>query len=95
MDEIMKLIKLQNMWTTAAYDALIESKILSCVRDLQAVGIANASADSGDPLIREAILTYCTMHMGKPSADEYDRLKRAYDELRGQLQCTTGYGLEE
>lgn len=94
MDDIIKLIKLQNMWTTSAYDALIESKILSCVRDLQTVGIAYASADSGDPLIREAILTYCTMHMGKPSAEEYDRLKRAYDELKSQLQCTTGYGLE-
>lgn len=94
MDEIIKLIKLQNMWTTTAYDALIQSKIQSCVRDLQSVGIANASADSTDPLIREAILTYCTMHMGKPSGDEYDRLKAAYDEMKGQMQTTTGYGLE-
>ena len=95
MDEIIKLIKLQNMWTTTAYDALIQSKIQSCVRDLQSVGIANASADSTDPLIRETILTYCTMHMGKPSADEYDRLKAAYDEMKGQMQTSSQYGMRE
>lgn len=93
MEEIIKLVKLQNMWTTSAYDALIKSKIQSCVRDLQSVGISNACADSEDPLIREAILTYCSMNMGKPPADEYDRLKRAYDEMKGQMQSITGYGL--
>ena len=94
MDDIIKLIKLQNQWTTAAYDDLIVSKILSCVRDLQSVGIASADPYSADPLIREAILTYVSMNMGKPAPDEYTRLKKAYDEMKAQMQCSSGYGLE-
>lgn len=93
MDDIINLIKLQNQWSTDAYDKLIEAKILACVRDLQTVGIQNARSDSSDPMIREAILTFCSMNMGYPTPAEYDRLKRAYDEIKAQLQSTSGYGL--
>lgn len=93
MEEIVHLVKLQNLWTTNAFDDLIRSKIRSCIRDLGSVGISNAE-DLDDPLIREAVLVYCTMNLGKPPADEYQRLKNAYDELKGQMQGTTGYGLE-
>lgn len=93
MDELVKLVKLQNMWTTSAYDELIKSKIKSCVQDLRVVGISGVNIDTSDDLIREAILTYCAMNMGKPSKDEYDRLKKAYDEMKAQMQTSRGYGL--
>lgn len=93
MEELVRLVKLQNMWSTSSYDELIKSKIMSCIQDLQCVGILCANIDCIDPLIREAILTYCAMNMGKPSKDEYDRLKKAYDEMKGQMQLSRDYGL--
>lgn len=86
MKEIITLVKLQKMWTTSAFDLLIISKIEAAVRDLQSIGISG-SYDT-DPLVREAVVTYCVMNLGKIEPNEYDRLKRAYDEMRGQLQLT-------
>ena len=45
-----------------------------------------------DPLISRAITTYVVMNFGSP--DDYDRLKESYDEQKGQLRETYGYGLE-
>lgn len=84
MEEIIILVKLQKMWTTSAFDPLITSKIEAAVRDLQSIGIAGSYQT--DPLIREAVVTYCVMNLGKIEPNEYARLKRAYDEMRGQLQ---------
>lgn len=84
MEEIITLVKLQKMWTTSAFDPLIISKIEAAVRDLQSIGISGSY--EADPLIREAVITYCVMNLGKIEPNEYDRLKRAYDEIRGQLQ---------
>ena len=88
MEEIIMLIKLQKMWTTSAFDQLIISKIEAAVRDLHSIGITGSYQT--DPLIREAVVTYCVMSLGKIEPNEYDRLKRAYDEMRGQLQSVKG-----
>ena len=93
MEDIINLVKLQNRWTTSAFDSLIKSKALSCQWDLRRIGI-DAADNLDDPLIRDAIVTYCVMHTSNPDPAEYDRLKAAYDEMRGQLQCSTGYGLK-
>ena len=76
------------MWTTSAFDQLIISKIEAAVRDLHSIGITGSFQT--DPLIREAVVTYCVMNLGKIEPNEYDRLKRAYDEMRGQLQSVKG-----
>ena len=88
MEEIIMLVKLQKMWTTSAFDQLIISKIEAAVRDLHSIGITGSFQT--DPLIREAVVTYCVMSLGKIEPNEYDRLKRAYDEMRGQLQSVKG-----
>ena len=88
MEEIIILVRLQKMWTTSAFDPLIISKIEAAVRDLQSIGITGSYQT--DPLIREAVVTYCVMNLGKIEPNEYDRLKRAYDEMRGQLQSVKG-----
>ena len=82
MDEIIKLVKLQKMWTTSAFDELIMSKAKAAMSDMAIVGIPEMS----DPLYREAVVTYCVMNLGVINPQEYDRLKRAYDEMRGQMQ---------
>lgn len=42
-----------------------------------------------DTLVEKAIKTYCKMSFGLP--EDYDRLKRSYDEQKAQLSTATGY----
>ena len=42
-----------------------------------------------DALVTKAIITYCKMSFGLP--EDYDRLKRSYDEQKAQLRTATGY----
>lgn len=46
-----------------------------------------------DPLVEKAIITYCKMSFGLP--EDYDRLKRSYDEQKAQLSNATGYTVWE
>lgn len=41
------------------------------------------------PIITKAIITYCKMSFGLP--EDYDRLKRSYDEQKAQLSNATGF----
>ena len=82
MDEIIKLVKLQKMWTTSAFDELIKSKAQAAISDMTSIGIPELN----DPLYQEAVVTYCVMNLGKIDPQEYDRLKKAYDEMRSQMQ---------
>lgn len=45
-----------------------------------------------DPLVSRAVVTYCRAFFGSP--DDFDRLKRSYDEQKGQLRESSGYGLK-
>ena len=40
-------------------------------------------------LVSQAVITYCRLNFGQP--DDYDRLKRSYDEQKAQLRTNTGY----
>jgi hypothetical protein len=40
-------------------------------------------------LVQTACITYVQMHFGQP--DDYDRLKRSYDEQKAQLATCTGF----
>ena len=42
-----------------------------------------------DPIVTKAIITYCKVSFGLP--EDYDRLKRSYDEQKAQLSNATGY----
>ena len=46
-----------------------------------------------DALVEKAIITYCKMSFGLP--EDYDRLKRSYDEQKAQLSNATGYTVWE
>ena len=46
-----------------------------------------------DTLVTKAIITYCKMSFGLP--EDYDRLKRSYDEQKAQLSNATGYTVWE
>ena len=54
------------------------------------LGIARVEVpDRFDALVSQAVITYCLMNFGL--VDEYDRLKRSYDEQKAQLTTATGY----
>lgn len=87
------------------YDAEIAALILAAVGDLgivdvEAAGVDLSIAQDGtvtdsstitDQLLIRAIITYVRMNFKSP--EDYDKLKRSYDEQKAQLISATGYGL--
>lgn len=71
---------------TNVYDSDIQDLIAAAKADLAAVGIKGEDAD---PLIRQAIKLYCRYNFGNPEQPE--KLKAAYDELKGQMQHSSKY----
>lgn len=83
----LEAVKLALRIVTAAFDSELTDLIAAALIDLKQAGITNA--DETDPMIRRAIVTFCKLNFGQP--DEYDRLKRSYDEQKAQLGMATGY----
>lgn len=75
--------KLAMRIVTNAYDSEISRLIEAACADL---GFADVDAISTttDDAITQAIITYVRLNFGSP--DDYDRLKRSYDEQKAQLQ---------
>lgn len=74
--------------TTTAFDSEISSLMSSGIKDLQMAGVVMPESGSDD-LLKLAVVTYVKTHFGNP--DNYDRLKKSYDEQKAQLQMATGY----
>lgn len=72
---------------TDRHDADLQDMIEAAKLDLGIAGVTYVD----DKLAEQAILTYCRLHFGREDPDVYDRLKRAYDEQKGQLQTASGY----
>jgi hypothetical protein len=72
---------------TTAYDEELTDLITAAQLDL---GIAGVEVPSTlDEIVTRAIITYCKMSFGLP--EDFDRLKRSYDEQKAQLVTATGY----
>jgi hypothetical protein len=67
----------------------VEDLIAAALADLGIAGVDGERALITDPLVYRAVVTYCRMNFGTP--DDYDRLKRSYDEQKAQLQMASGY----
>ena len=67
------------------FDSELNNLIAAALLDLKIVGVSNRSET--DALIKTAVITYCKIHFGEP--DEYDRLKKSYDEQKAQLSMAT------
>lgn len=73
--------------STTAYDEELADLINAAQIDL---GIAGVTVSSTlDEIVTRAIITYCKMSFGLP--EDYDRLKKSYDEQKAQLVTATGY----
>ena len=73
--------------TTTTFDSEIGDLLDAAFLDLGVAGVQ--VPDEIDALVKQAALTYVKMHFGQP--DEYDRLKKSYDEQKAQLATATGY----
>lgn len=87
---MLNKVKLALRVTTDAFDAEITDLILAACADLGIVGVT-ALITTDNALLTRAIITYCRVHFGEP--EDYDRLKKSYDEQKAQLISATGYGL--
>lgn len=82
IDEIRRAVRL----TTQEFDCELMELEEAAKLDLQIAGVIT---DSMDSLVKRAILTYCRMNFGTP--ENYDQLKRSYDEQKAQLSMASGY----
>lgn len=80
-------VKLALRITTEAFDAELNDLIAAAELDLGVAGVIVPSPV--DALVNQAIITFVKMRFGQP--DDYDRLKRSYDEQKAQLATCTGY----
>jgi hypothetical protein len=84
---MLEIVKTALRITTTAYDAELTYLISAAQLDLGIAGVV--LPDELDALIKKAVITYCKMSFGLP--EDYDRLKRSYDEQKAQLSNATGY----
>ena len=73
--------------STSAYDEELTDLIAAAQQDLGIAGVVVPT--SLDEIVTRAIITYCKMSFGLP--EDYDRLKKSYDEQKAQLVTATGY----
>lgn len=85
---MLELVKKALRVSTTAYDTEIQTYIDTALRDLAIAGVYVDSPET-DKLIATAVITYVRMRFGSP--ENYEQLKRAYDEQKAQLMTATDY----
>ena len=84
---MLETVKMALRITTTAYDAELTYLIEAAKLDMGIAGVV--LPEDMDALVTRAIITYCKMSFGLP--EDYDRLKKSYDEQKAQLSTATGY----
>lgn len=87
INELVAKAKLARRIKTTEFDPQIADLLEAAMLDLGVAGVE--VPESLDLLVTQAAITYFLMNFGEP--DEYDRLKRSYDEQKAQLATCTGY----
>ena len=86
--KLLNKVKLALRIKTDAFDSELNELILAAAADLGIAGVL-VKSENPEPILSRAIITYCKMSFGLP--EDYDRLKRSYDEQKAQLSNATGY----
>ena len=87
---MLELVKMALRIMTDAFDDELTQLISSAVIDLGFGGMVDTiTVQNADSVVKQAIITYCKMNFGLP--EDYDRLKRSYDEQKAQLGTATNY----
>lgn len=85
--DLVAAAKLAKRMTTDSFDTEVEDLLEAGLQDLGVAGVV--VPEESTALVRRAVITYFLMNFGEP--DNYDRLKRSYDEQKAQLATCTGY----
>ena len=86
LDKVKKALRI----VTDAFDDELNNLISAGLIDLGFGGAMDEVLTvNADPVVTQAVITYCKMNFGLP--EDYDRLKRSYDEQKAQLGTATGY----
>ena len=85
---MLEKVKMALRISTDAYDDELNDLILAALEDMGIAGVVIAE-DETDAIITRAVITYCKMAFGLP--EDYDKLKKSYDEQKAQLSNATGY----
>ena len=72
---------------TNAFDTELTDLINAAKTDLGIAGVI--VPDEVDAIVTRAIITFCKLSFGLP--EDYDRLKKSYDEQKAQMSTATGY----
>lgn len=87
---MLEKIKMALRVKTSAFDYELEQLMNSALKDLEFGGAKDEVLKvDADPIVTQAVITYCKMNFGIP--EDYDRLKRSYDEQKAQLGTASGY----
>lgn len=88
---MLSRVKLALRITTNAYDTELNGLIAAALIDLGFGGLDDEAftTSTTDEAVITAVITYCKMRFGLP--EDYDRLKKSYDEQKAQLGMATGY----
>ncbi len=86
METILSKVKLALRIMTNDFDIEITDLISACIKELECTGIV---VNTEDTLIIRIISTYCKMNFG--NSEDYEKLKRSYDEQKMQLMGFTEY----
>lgn len=84
---MLEKVKLALRITTNAFDTELNGLIAAAMIDLGIAGVT--LPETLDDICNLAVITYCKCNFGQP--DDYDRLKKSYDEQKAQLSMATGY----
>lgn len=84
---MLERVKIALRITSETFDDELNGLIESAKLDLGIAGVVLPA--ELDEICNTAIITYCKVNFGNP--DNYDRLKKAYDEQKAQLSMATGY----
>ena len=84
---MLEKVKMALRISTDALNDELNDLISAAQLDLGIAGVV--LPDELDAICTRAIITFCKMSFGLP--EDYDRLKRSYDEQKAQLSNATGY----
>lgn len=85
---MLEAVKLALAITVDDFDKEIKDLIQAALYDLETNGVRALSMQS-DPLIVQAVKTYCRAHFHSPA--DYDNLLAAYEAQKGHLMNAKNY----
>lgn len=88
---MLEAVKLALRITSNDFDSELNNLIESAKLDMGIAGVVIPT--ELDAIVKVAIITYVKMNFGQ--CDDYDRLKKSYDEQKAQLSMASGYTLFE